>query len=258
MGPNVLVKNQFNKQAQNFSDWSITQNLRILQALFNFCGLKPGDNLLDTACGTGAFAIFSARRIKELRGVDISEGMIEIAKKHAAENNLENIRFACHDVEQIPFGDNLFSVVVSKSAFHHMKNYGRVFAEMLRCCKEGGRICIEDIVAYENQELDDFFEKMEIAVDASHHLTLSKKNIFDLYKQNRVKVLRLFQSESKLHFFDYVNHAVQSSSSKQKIDELLEIGLNDKDISQCFTIENETLFWKRKVFTIVGQKNFIS
>lgn len=256
METNVLVKNQFNKQARNFSDWSITRDLNLLKALFDFCGLKPGDNLLDTACGTGAFAVFSAKKIKEVKGVDISDRMIAIARKRAAESNLENIRFTCHDVEGIPFDNNLFSVVVSRSAFHHMKNYPGVFGEMLRCCKEEGRICIEDIVLYENRKLDDFFEKLEITIDASHQASLSKKDIFNLYKQNQVKVLRLFASESKLHFDDYVNHAVQPDNGKQKIRELMRLGLEDKDISRCFVMENETLFWKRKVFTIVGQKTF--
>ncbi|UCH94700.1 MAG: class I SAM-dependent methyltransferase [Candidatus Aminicenantes bacterium] len=258
MEANVLVRNQFNKQAQNFSNWSITQNLKLYQAWFDFCGLKPGDNLLDTACGTGAFAIFSAKRIREVKGVDISDRMIAIARKHAADNNLENIQFTCHDVENIPFGNNLFSVVVSRSAFHHMKNYTGVFGEMLRCCKEGGRICIEDIVLYENRKLDDFFEELEITIDASHQASLSKRDIFNLYKQNQVKVLRLFESGPKLHFDDYVNHAVQSGTSKQKIHELMGFGLEDKDISRCFVVENEALFWKRKVFTIVGQKIFAS
>jgi ubiquinone/menaquinone biosynthesis C-methylase UbiE len=258
METNVLVKNQFNKQARNFSNWSISRDLRLLKALFDFCRLKPGDNLLDTACGTGTFAVFSAKRIKEVKGVDISDRMIAIARKRADENNLENIQFTCHDVERIPFGNNLFSLVVSRSAFHHMKNYTGVFGEMLRCCKEGGRICIEDIVLYENRELDDFFEKLEITIDASHQASLSKRDIFNLYKQNQVKVLRLFESESKLHFDDYVNHAVQSGTSKQKIHELMRFGLEDKDISRCFVIENDTLFWKRKVFAIVGQKTFAS
>ncbi len=255
METNVLVKNQFNKQAQNFNDWSVTRDLRVLQALFNFCELRPGDKLLDVACGTGAFAVFSAKRINQVKGVDISEGMIGIARKHATESKLENIQFICHDVENIPFGDNLFSVVISKSSFHHMKNYEKVFSEMLRCCKEGGRICIEDIVSYEDEKLDHFFEKLELIIDASHHLTHSQNDIFDLFKQHQVKILRSFESESILHFFDYVNHAVQSESSKQKIDQLLEFGFSDRDISGCFVLEDEVLYWKRKVLTTVGQKN---
>ena len=90
MDKNRMVKVQFNRQAQNFSDWSVTQNPRILQYLFDFSKMVQEDNLLDVACGTGAFSIFSGMRIKSVYGVDVSDGMIEIAKKQATAN--QNIR----------------------------------------------------------------------------------------------------------------------------------------------------------------------
>jgi hypothetical protein len=53
---------------------------------------------------------------------------------------------------------------------------------------------------------------------------------------------------------DYVNHAVQSKNSKQKINQLLQAGLIDKNISPYFIKKEKRLYWKRKVFTIIGQK----
>jgi ubiquinone/menaquinone biosynthesis C-methylase UbiE len=254
MRKNRIVKDQFNKQAQNFSHWDITQNEKIHQSLFIFCGLQPGDVLLDAACGTGAFAIFAAKKIKEVKGVDISENMIEIAKKQAKKTGLKNIEFICDDVENLPCADETFTVVLSKSAFHHMKNYETVFKEMIRCCQKGGKICIEDIVAYDDKKLDDFFEELEKEIDLSHHLSLSKRAIFNLYKQNNIKVLRLFESTAELDLNDYINHAVQSKNSKQKINERLELALKDKEISPYLINKEKMLYWKRKVFTIVGQK----
>jgi ubiquinone/menaquinone biosynthesis C-methylase UbiE len=145
-------------------------------------------------------------------------------------------------------------VVLSKSALHHMKNYETVFKEMIRCCQKGGKICIEDIVAYDDKKLDDFFEELEKEIDLSHHLSLSKRAIFNLYKQNNIKVLRLFESTAELDLKDYINHAVQSKNNKQKINQLLEAGLKDKNISPYFIKKEKRLYWKRKVFTIIGQK----
>lgn len=254
MRKNQVVKDQFNKQAQNFNQWSITKNEKIHRALFIYCGIQPADVLLDTACGTGVFAIFAAKKIKAVKGVDISENMIEIAKKQAKKSGLKNIEFICGDVENLPCADETFTIVLSKSAFHHMKNYEMVFKEMIRCCQKGGKICIEDIISYENKKLDDFFETLEIGIDRSHNRSLSKRIIFNLYKQNNIKVLRLFESTAELDFKDYINHAVQSKNSKQKINQLLEAGLKDKNISPYFIKKEKMLYWKRKVFTIVGQK----
>lgn len=254
MRENQIVKDQFNKQAQNFDRWSITQDEKNHQALFVFCGIQPGDTLLDAACGTGAFAIFAAKRINAVKGIDISEGMIEVARQQAKNSGLKNIEFICTDVENIPGGNESFPVVLSKSAFHHMTQYERVFKEISRCCQKGGRICIQDIVAYDNKKLDDFFEELEKEIDLSHHLSLSKMTIYNLYNQDNIKVLRLFESIPELNVNDYINHTVQSKTSQQKINELLEFALKDKEISPYFKMENNMLYWKRKVFTIVGQK----
>lgn len=254
MSTNLIVKEQFNKQAAKFDDWHITRDEKILQALYNFFGLETHDNLLDFACGTGAFAIYAAQRIKSVQGVDISDGMIEIANQHAWQRSLNNINFLCCDVENVPFASNSYECVSSKSAFHHMKNNKLVFQEMKRCCKENGRICLEDIILYDDKKLDRFFENMEFEIDKSHNLSLSKLEIVNLYKQNDIKILRVFESISELDFNNYVNHAVQTEAAKTRINDLLELGLQDRQISKVFIKKDNTLYWQRKVFTIVGHK----
>lgn len=167
-----IVKRQFDMQARNFSNWSVTRNEAYMQAYFEFIDLHTGDELLDVACGTGEFSVFCARRIKRVHGIDISEGMIELARKLAQTSGLANVAFECHDVEHIPCADNSFSVVQCRSAFHHMENYSQVFKEMLRCCEPGGRVAVQDIMAYNDQKVNMFFEALEKEVDVSHNATL--------------------------------------------------------------------------------------
>ena len=78
-----IVKRQFDKQAQNFSNWSVTKNIEYQKAYFDFCQISSQDTLLDLACGTGEYAIFAAPNVKYVCGVDISKGMIELAQKQA-------------------------------------------------------------------------------------------------------------------------------------------------------------------------------
>jgi ubiquinone/menaquinone biosynthesis C-methylase UbiE len=254
MAENMKVKEQFNKQATNFNDWPVTQDERILASLFNVFGIKADDSLLDFACGTGALAIYAAQRAKSVQGVDISEKMIEIAIESAQQRGLKNVKFLCNNVENVPFESESFDCVVSKSAFHHMMNYQSVFQEMKRCCKKQGRIGIEDIISYGDDKLDGFFEEIELLIDDSHHLTLSKSEVVNLYKQNEIEIFRIFESTSELNFFDYVKHAVQTGTAKEKISKLLESGLNDNQISPWFVEKDDILFWKRKILTIVGRK----
>jgi ubiquinone/menaquinone biosynthesis C-methylase UbiE len=251
----LKVKKQFNLQAQNFSNWSVTKNERYMQAYFEFTGFEKGDELLDVACGTGEFSVFCARRIKGVHGIDISEGMIELAKKQARSNGLANITVACHDVECIPCASNSFSVVACRSAFHHMENYPQVFKEMLRCCRPNGRLAVQDIMSYEDQKVNSFFEDLEKEIDVSHNATLTKQEFINLFNRTRVDVIRSLAVEIELNFREYLSHAFQSKSSLEKIRDLLEEGLRDRDISRfLYMNEDKKPVFKRSVFLILGQK----
>jgi ubiquinone/menaquinone biosynthesis C-methylase UbiE len=249
-----IVKRQFDKQAQNFSNWSVTKNIEYQKAYFDFCEISSQDTLLDFACGTGEYAIFAAPKVKYVHGVDISKGMIEIAQKQATKENVKNISFLCHPVEKTPFEDESFSIVICRSAFHHFHDYDRIFDEMTRCCQRGGRISVQDIVAYSDEKIDNFFEEFEREVDVSHHKTLSKEYIKSLYDQRNIKIKNTFEIEIELHFQEYLGHAQQSTESKSKISRLSENGLNDPDISKYFIVKDRELFFKREVFLILGEK----
>ena len=117
-----IVKRQFDKQAQNFSNWSVTKNIEYQKAYFDFCEISSQDTLLDFACGTGEYDIFAAPKVKNAYGVDISKGMIEIAQKQAADKKLKNISFLCHPVEKTPFEVGSFSIVnlIKSAGFSNM------------------------------------------------------------------------------------------------------------------------------------------
>ncbi len=254
MKENLLVKEQFNKQADNFNEWSITRDEKILQSLYDFWDIQKNDRLLDVACGTGAFAVYAGQRTRAVQGVDISENMINIAIHNAKRQQLKNVSFLCSDVEKLPFESKSFESVISKAAFHHMKNYRRVFREMVRCCKQQGRICLHDVVKYGEKTPDDFFEELERQIDISHQVSLSKQQIIDLYHENNIKVLRLFESTPELDFTDYLHHAVQTANAAEKIGQLVKTGSQNREIAAWLATRNNTLFWKRKILTIVGQK----
>jgi len=250
-----IVKRQFDIQAQNFSNWSVTRNEEYMQAYFEFIDLQKEDELLDVACGTGEFSVFCARRIKRVQGIDISEGMIELAQKLAQNYGLTNVAFECHDVEHVPCADNSFSVVQCRSAFHHMENYSQVFNEMLRCCERSGRLAVQDIMAYEDQKVNSFFEALEKEVDVSHNAALQRQEFIDLFDRNRVEMIRSFTVEIELNFREYLGHAFQSEGSIEKIGDMLEEGLQDRNISRFLYMNGDNeLVLKRAVFLILGQK----
>lgn len=178
---NQVIKDQFNKQAVKFANWSVGKNVEYLKAYFEFCGIQEDDNVLDVACGPGEFTIFIAKNRVEARGVDISNKEIELANELGKKLGLNNVDFDCSDVEHLPYSDNTYSTVICKSAFHHFVHPYKVFKEMIRCCNKNGKLSIQDIVAYEDKYVNDYFEAFDTLVDISHNKTLSIAEINEIY-----------------------------------------------------------------------------
>jgi ubiquinone/menaquinone biosynthesis C-methylase UbiE len=247
-----IIRKQFNIQAEKFSSWVGTTNERILQQLFDFIDISESDELLDVACGSGEFAIFCAKRIRHVCGVDLSVKMIELANKQAKSDQLNNAYFVCHDVEHLPFESDRFSVVASRSAFHHMENYDKVFGEMARCCKVNGLLCIADITAYDTPHVSNFFDELDKAIDISHNVRVSKDVFLNLFTRHGVEILKASDIEFEIGIQVYASHAFQSEEANKKVDELLEYGLKDREISKSLYMKDNKLVFKNRGFCVVG------
>lgn len=251
---NQVIKDQFNKQADKFANWSVGKNVEYLNAYFDFCGIQPSDKLLDVACGPGEFTIFIAKKISEARGVDISEREIEIANDLTKEFGLSNVGFDCSDVENLPYNDNTFSVVVCKSAFHHFLKPDKVFKEMIRCCENKGKISIQDIVAYEDDYVNEFFETFDKLVDISHNRTLNLNEMNKLYHDYEIEKTGEFRLDVDLNIREYIEHASQERENKIEIENLLSKGQNDYRLADFLFLKNGDLYFKRPVYLILGKK----
>jgi len=102
---------------------------------------RPGSGvrMLDVACGSGQLAIPAARAGAEVVGIDISEPWIQQARKRAADGGLD-ARFDVGDVENMPYDDNRFDLVISLIGAMFAPDPEKAASEMLRVCRPGGRI----------------------------------------------------------------------------------------------------------------------
>jgi SAM-dependent methyltransferase len=104
-------------------------------------GLRPGEKVLDVACGTGSTAIPAARAGALVTGVDIAPNLLEQARAAAAEAGVE-CRFDEGDAEMLAYADGAFDAVVTMFGAMFAPRPEKVAAELLRVCRPGGRIAM--------------------------------------------------------------------------------------------------------------------
>jgi SAM-dependent methyltransferase len=99
--------------------------------------------LLEVGCGTGALLRHLAPRLARGVGVDVSREMLARAEARAAATS--NVSFQLLSRPGLPFADNTFDVCVSFLSFRYL-DWHRMFSEILRVLRPGGRFLMVDLV----------------------------------------------------------------------------------------------------------------
>jgi SAM-dependent methyltransferase len=122
-------------------------NRPLFAALLDATGVGAGTRLLDVGCGTGLTLVLAAERGAQVSGIDVTPGLLAIARERLPGADLRE-----GDMEDLPFADAAFDVVLGVNAFQFAGDPARALAQAARVCRPGGLVGASLFAAPERSE----------------------------------------------------------------------------------------------------------
>ena|SRR5215212_1636561 len=179
----------------------------------NYAKLRKGETVVDLGSGAGIDVFLSANRVKEsgkVIGIDMTDEMLDKAKKVAKDNGYTNVEFRKGDIEKrIPVEDNSVDVVISNCVINLTTDKVITFKEIYRILKHGrGRMVISDLVTDKEVQSDSIdSEKWCSCVDGA----LTKENYLNSIRKAGFTNIEVLDDKFYIEEGDQVNDRKISS-----------------------------------------------
>ncbi|MBA3813676.1 MAG: class I SAM-dependent methyltransferase [Alphaproteobacteria bacterium] len=198
-------KKQYNTFAKEYSDSFLTYNTNSIDVYFRYLDLDlEGKKALDLGCGDGYDLSELKKKGAHIFGMDASKEMVVLAQQKNPEGTIK-----VGLIDNIPFPDQTFDVVVSKWAFQAEPSIEPIYKEITRVLKPGGTL-----IYLTSHPIRQFIEK--------------KQNGKDYFKNETVKSVffegKISETGTSHTFNEYFSPAFFSNFTLEKYEEGLDHG----------------------------------
>lgn len=181
----------FNNIATEYDEWYSQKKGAFVDRVesdlaFSMLKLEPGMKVLDVGCGTGIFSMKLAEKGCIVTGIDVSEGMLAVAREKAAEKKLP-IAYLQMNATELAFDDGAFNAVLAMAAVEFIEDTARAVEEMFRVVKNGGQVLIGTINA--DSDWGEYYQSKKMQEDSIYRYA-AFKTIDDLKAWNPEKLVQ--------------------------------------------------------------------
>ena len=140
-------KRNFNQEAANWDQvpGRVKMAQDIAQSMIREITLKPDMDVLDFGCGTGLLTFALQPFVRSITGVDSSQGMLDVFKTKAKEQNLSNVKAKYLDLDKGDVLHGSYHLIVSSMTLHHIKEIGPLLKLFHQVLRPSGTLCIADL-----------------------------------------------------------------------------------------------------------------
>ena len=174
-GSTRATADQFSRRAEVYAESASHARGDDLGMVAAYAAPGPGDLCLDLATGPGHTAARIAEAAGFVAGLDIAQGMVEVARERAASMGRVNLVYLLGDVHRLAFAEETFDLVTCRIAPHHFHDVAGFVREAARVLKPNGRLVVEDSLAPEDPEVAAFLEALEKRRDLTHIHSLGRE-----------------------------------------------------------------------------------
>jgi ubiquinone/menaquinone biosynthesis C-methylase UbiE len=163
-----LVQNNFGRAAADYVTSKVHASGPDLAWLVENAALNGSERVLDVATGGGHTAFALAPYAAEVVALDLTQPMLEVARKEGEARGFTNISYVAGDAHELPFPDANFDAVTCRHAPHHFPQVQQAANEWARVLKPGGKLLLVDSTSPEETEAAQVLHEIEILRDPSH------------------------------------------------------------------------------------------
>jgi ubiquinone/menaquinone biosynthesis C-methylase UbiE len=219
--PNALIQQQFGAHANDYITSQVHAQGQSLQRLVELTQPKRDWLVLDVSTGAGHTALTFAPHVARVIACDLTPQMLDAARKLANERGIANVDFKPADAHSLPFEENMFDLVTNRIALHHYTDARKTLAEMVRVCKLGGIIALDDNIVPPDKQTAGYINHFEKLRDPSHNWAYPSARLEAMMSDAGLKIEHSETMHKEMEFGPWADRMGASAETKEKLRQML-------------------------------------